>query len=173
MKPPPFVVHRRRANGWRVLAVAAALAAAALAAAAPARAADAAVPGDPLSTYRRECGSCHLAYPPGLLPAASWQRLTANLPKHFGTDASLDAATLAPLQSWLAANAGTSKKVRRDPSPPPDDRITRAGWFVREHREAPASTLALPAVRSMSNCAACHTRADQGDFDERFVRLPR
>jgi hypothetical protein len=30
-----------------------------------------------------------------MLPAASWQRLMGNLPRHFGTDASLDAATTA------------------------------------------------------------------------------
>ena len=46
-----------------------------------------------LPKYQQECAACHLAYPPGLLPAASWQRLMSNLPRHFGTDASLDAAT--------------------------------------------------------------------------------
>ncbi len=45
-----------------------------------------------LPAYKQECGSCHLAYPPGLLPASSWQRLMGDLPHHFGTDASLDAA---------------------------------------------------------------------------------
>ena len=49
--------------------------------------------------YQQECAACHLAYPPGLLPAASWQRLMGNLPKHFGTDASLDAATLQTLST--------------------------------------------------------------------------
>ena len=47
-----------------------------------------------LPTYRQECSACHLAYPPGMLPAASWQRLLSGLPRHFGTDASLDPATL-------------------------------------------------------------------------------
>ena len=37
--------------------------------------------------YTQECGSCHLAYPPGLLPALSWQRLMGGLDRHFGTDA--------------------------------------------------------------------------------------
>ena len=46
-------------------------------------------------TYQQtECASCHLAYPAGLLPAASWQRLMNNLPRHFGTDASLDPASV-------------------------------------------------------------------------------
>ena len=70
----------------------------------------AAVP--PLPAYDQECGSCHVAYPPGLLPAASWQRLMANLPRHFGTDASLDAATLQALSAYLAATPAASRRWR-------------------------------------------------------------
>lgn len=123
-----------------------------------------------LPKYQQECSSCHVAYPPGMLPAASWQRLMNNLPRHFGTDASLDAATVQQLSAWLDANAGTYKRVREEP---PQDRITRSAWFVRKHDEVPASAWKLAAVKSASNCAACHTRADQGDFNEHFVRIPR
>ena len=110
----------------RRLATLAATLAAALAAglpAAPARADRVAMPQ--LPAYQQECAACHMAYPPGLLPAASWQRLMGTLPKHFGTDASVDAATLKTLSDHLAANAGSFKKVARDPSPPPEDRIGR------------------------------------------------
>lgn len=126
-----------------------------------------------LKAYAQECAACHLAYPPGLLPAASWQRLMANLPRHFGTDASLDAATLQTLNSFLAANAGTFKKVARDPAPPPDDRISRAPWFVREHREVDAATWKRQAIGSAANCAACHSQAAQGSFSEREIQIPR
>jgi len=40
-----------------------------------------------LANYAQECAACHLRYPPGMLPAASWQRLMGNLPRHFGADA--------------------------------------------------------------------------------------
>jgi hypothetical protein len=123
--------------------------------------------------YRNECGACHTAYPPGLLPAASWQRLMSNLPHHFGTDASLDPATVAELASWLDANAASDRKVRKGIASPPDDRITRSAWFVREHDEVAPATWKLPAVRSPANCIACHRGADQGDFDEDLVRIPR
>lgn len=126
-----------------------------------------------LPVYQQECAACHLAYPPGLLPAASWRRLMGKLPRHFGTDASVDAATLKQLSSWLEANAGSYKKVARDPTPPPQDRITKAAWFVREHDEVPAATWARPAIKSAANCAACHTRADQGEFREPDIRSPR
>ncbi|MGE5649720.1 MAG: diheme cytochrome c [Bacillota bacterium] len=123
-----------------------------------------------LHAYQQECSSCHVAYPPGMLPAASWQRLMHNLPRHFGTDASLDAATVQQLSAWLTANAGSERRVSEAP---PQDRITRSAWFVRKHDEVPAAVWKRAAVKSPSNCAACHTRADQGDFDEDYVRIPR
>lgn len=126
-----------------------------------------------LSTYQQECAACHMAYPPGLLPSASWQRLMSSLPRHFGTDASLDPATAKELDAWLQANAGSFKKVQRDNRSPPQDRITRASWFVGEHDEVAPATWRLPAVKSASNCAACHRRADQGLFDEHDIRIPR
>lgn len=127
----------------------------------------------PLKAYQQECAACHLAYPPGLLPAASWQRLMANLPRHFGTDASLDAATLQALSAYLASNAGSFKKVARDPAPPPEDRISRAPWFVREHDEISAATWKRKAIGSAANCAACHSNAAQGSFSEREIRIPQ
>lgn len=123
-----------------------------------------------LPQYHQECSSCHIAYPPGMLPAASWPRLMDNLPRHFGTDASLDEATVKQLSTWLTANAGTYKRVREQP---PEDRITRSAWFQRKHDEVAASTWKRPAVKSPANCAACHPRSDQGDFNEHDIRIPR
>lgn len=126
---------------------------------------------DPLrASYRAECAACHLAYPPELLPAASWERLMARLPRHFGADASLDPDTLHPLTTWLAAHAA---RPDRHGSAPPEDRITRSGWFVREHDELPSSVWRGASVRSASNCAACHAGAEQGIFDEHDVHIPR
>lgn len=123
-----------------------------------------------LPAYRQECAACHIAYPPGMLPADSWRHILQNLDRHFGTNASLDPASVKQIEGWLtthAANAG------RAASAPPEDRITRSRWFIATHDEVPASTWRLPAVKSASNCAACHTRADQGNFDERYIRIPR
>ncbi len=122
-----------------------------------------------LPAYRQECAGCHIAYPPSMLPAASWQRLLSNLPHHYGTDASLDPPTVQALAAWLTANAGTGRRA----AVPPDDRITRSAWFQRKHDEVPADAWKRPAVRSASNCAACHAGAESGDFDEHRVRIPR
>ncbi|MEY4749060.1 MAG: hypothetical protein RIQ60_1274 [Pseudomonadota bacterium] len=120
--------------------------------------------------YEQECGACHVAYPPGLLPAASWQRLLGHLDKHFGVDASLDAAATRQITAYVESQAGTSRRVREEPA---QDRITRSAWFVRKHGEVSARTWSLPAVKSASNCSACHAQAQQGDFNEHDVRIPR
>lgn len=119
--------------------------------------------------YTQECASCHAAYPPGMLPARSWQRVMGGLDRHYGTDASLDAATVQQLSGWLQAHAGTYKRVSEEP---PQDRITRSAWFERKHRKVEPSVWKLPSVKSAANCAACHTGADQGRFDDDNLRMP-
>lgn len=119
--------------------------------------------------YRQECASCHVAYPPGMLPARSWQRVMNGLERHYGTDASLDPATVQQLSAWLQANAGTYKRVAEEP---PQERITRSAWFERKHRQIEPAVWQLPSVKSAANCAACHVGADQGRFDDDALRLP-
>lgn len=124
--------------------------------------------------YRSECGACHVAFPPALLPAASWQAVLGGLDRHYGSDASLDGAARDRLAAWLPAQAERSRLRER----PPEDRLTRSPWFVREHREArdeggwrPAGTGA--AATSFARCEACHVHASEGAFDEHDLRRPR
>lgn len=122
--------------------------------------------------FQAECASCHTPYAPGLLPAASWQRLMGKLDKHFGTDASLDPATTREISQWLQANAATYRRVSEEP---PQDRITKSAWFLRKHREGevPADVWKRPAVGSPANCGACHANAAKGNFNEHEIRIPR
>jgi hypothetical protein len=124
----------------------------------------------PSPLYAQECASCHIAYPAGMLPASSWERLMSNLPKHFGVDASLEPAQLKQLTPWLVSHAGTMRRVADNP---PQDRISQSAWFVRKHHEVPADTWKRASIKSASNCAACHRGADRGDFDEDNVRVPK
>jgi len=161
-----FPRHPRAATTRRL--VVATFALAALSPWARAEGARASVP--PLPLYQQECASCHIAYPPGLLPAASWQRLMGGLARHFDTDASLDAAGTRAITAWLTGHAEADRHLR---DTPPQDRITRSRWFLREHDEVRPATWKLPAVKSAANCGACHTQADKGDFDEHRIRIPR
>ena len=119
--------------------------------------------------YTQECAACHTAYPAGMLPAASWQRIMKGLDHHYGTDASLDADSVRQISTWLTSNAATRGRTSEAP---PEDRITRSAWFVRKHDEVHPDVWKLPSVKSAANCAACHTRADRGDFDEDNIRMP-
>jgi nitrate/TMAO reductase-like tetraheme cytochrome c subunit len=105
-----------------------------------------------------------------MLPAASWQRLMGGLSKHFGTDASLDAAQVREISTWLQANAGTYKRVSEEP---PQDRISQSAWFVRKHREIDSQIWKQAAVKSAANCAACHTGAERGSFRESEIQFPK
>lgn len=119
--------------------------------------------------WKSECGSCHVAYPPQLLPASSWRAVMSGLDKHFGSDASLDPQTLAEVSAFLEKNAGRERAA----SAKPVLRITGTSWFLREHDEVTRSVWASPKVKSASNCTACHRGADSGDFSERGVRIPK
>lgn len=126
----------------------------------------------PLPKYQQECGACHMAYPPGMLPAASWQRQMNTLNKHYGTDASLDEASVREISGWLKTHAGTYKRVGAEPA---QDRITQSAWFVREHsaREVPPEVWKRAAVGGAFNCVACHSNAVQGSFSEREIKIPK
>ena len=76
-----------------------------------------------LPKYQQECAACHMAYPVSMLPAGSWQRLMGSLNRHYGTDASLDEASLREISVWLKSNAGTYKRVSEEP---PQDRMVLA-----------------------------------------------
>ena len=128
-----------------------------------------AMPRNVPPAYTQECGACHTAYPPSLLPARSWQRTMDGLDKHFGTDASLDSATTQQLSAWLQAHAGTYKRVREEP---PEDRLTRSAWFERKHRKINPNVWQHPSIKSAAQCGTCHTRADEGDYGDDNVRFP-
>jgi hypothetical protein len=122
-------------------------------AALPAAADDVRLPPDPL--YAAECGSCHVPYPPQLLPADSWRALMGRLDRHFGSDASLDAKLQADIGRYLAAHAG-----RRAAPAGAEPRITATRWFRKEHRNE------IPARNNPADCGACHPGAGKGIYED-------
>jgi len=129
--------------------------------------------------YADECGACHFAYQPGLLPARSWERLMGSLNDHFGENAELDNATRQTLTDYLVNNAGDHSNYRRSQqlmdSLRRDDaplRITEIPYFKREHRKISNRILQHEKVGSLSNCNACHRTAAQGSFEEGGINIP-
>ncbi len=113
---------------------------------------------------KEECGSCHLAFAPSMLPASSWQRMMGELDKHFGDNASVDPAIAEKITRYLVANAGdaggqrySSKLLKGVALGSAPQRITELPKWVREHRKVPDWEWRHKDVRTKANCVACHT----------------
>lgn len=130
--------------------------------------------------YQKECGSCHFAFQPGLLPARSWTKLMASLENHFEENAELSQEDARVLTNYLQKNAADTSRYKRSKkimkSLRPDDvplRISEIPYFVKKHRELKRKMVQdNPKVGSLSKCEACHTKADKGSFRESEIRIP-
>ena len=130
--------------------------------------------------YEEECGSCHFAYQPGLLPEPSWNKIMSGLDDHFGDNAELSADAYQKIRAYLMANSADKVKERRSrkilrsvslASAPL--RITETPYIKHEHDEIPGRYISgNDKVASLSNCNACHQKASQGSFSEREINIP-
>ena len=129
--------------------------------------------------WREECGSCHVAYHPTLLPARSWTRLMQNQNDHFGEALGLDATTTAAILSFLQKYSADTEmtepayKIKKSISPNASPvRITETGYWIDKHREISDATWRSQKVGSKANCSACHLDAEKGTFEDAAMRLP-
>ena len=130
--------------------------------------------------YQEECSSCHMAYPPGLLPEKSWVSVMKGLENHFGDNAELEVETAKSIETFLLANSADKsnynrsqkfiRSIKENNSPL---RITETPYFKNEHDEIPQRMVSgNPLVKSFSQCNTCHAKAEQGMFNEHDVRIP-
>ncbi|MDD2702178.1 MAG: diheme cytochrome c [Sideroxydans sp.] len=134
------------------------------------------------AAYSEECGSCHYAYPPGLLPSQSWEKLlnAKALEDHFGENAELDADTLREIRTFALENAADKsyyKRARKIAVATENGeaplRITEVRYIKRKHHEIPEKMIkGNKDVKSLSYCDACHTQAKNAVFDAETVRIP-
>ena len=130
--------------------------------------------------YREECGGCHFAYQPGLLPAPAWDRIMGSLGEHYGDDASLGSLEALEIRGYLMANAADRSELSRSRAFAANQkaggelpRITETAYFRREHHEVPARLVQGNAeVGSFSNCQSCHVNAGSGVYNEHEVVIP-
>lgn len=128
------------------------------------------MPSTSNAKMQAECSGCHMVYPAGLLPAASWKKVMGGLDKHFGTDASLPAADTKEITDYLVKYASNRWTASTAPL-----RITEGEWFKTKHnsREINPEVWKRESVKSPANCMACHSGADKGDFEEDRIRIPK
>lgn len=126
--------------------------------------------------YIDECGACHLAYPPGLLPVQSWQGIMSGLEDHFGESAETDEETATHIANYLervALQKGKpspmSQMLRNMPDDPPL-RITEFPAFITAHAEIPIQLQVEKLDEGfLSPCADCHRQAASGRFDKELL----
>ena len=120
--------------------------------------------------FVQECAGCHMAFPPGLLPAASWTKMMTGLDKHFDVDASVTPAEATEITNFLVKNASNRWTATTAPL-----RITDSVWFKTKHssREVAPAVWKRASIKSASNCMACHTGAEKGDFNEHNIKIPK
>lgn len=130
--------------------------------------------------YTEECGSCHMAYPPQLLPQRSWDKIMSGLEDHFGEYATVSTEKSASISSFLQQHSAenspysrSSSFLRSIPATDTPIRITATSYFQRKHDEIPDRMITgNPQVGSASQCNLCHAKADQMQFDEDSVNIP-
>ena len=138
-----------------------------------------ALPSPKNEIYLSVCGSCHMAYPPGLLNSASWAALIQGASEHFGEDLSLDTKDAEELETYLTSEASENvqgelaRDISRDLGNRIVKRITEVPEIRKEHHELSASVFSRTSIGGFSNCIACHKRADVGVFDDDEVSIPR
>ena len=130
-------------------------------------------------TYIENCGSCHLAYPPELLPAGSWNKILDEMDTHFGETVTIDPDATTAISEYLEMNAAdsssaeVSRKIMKGIKGQTPNRITELPYIIKKHREVVPSVFKRPAIDSLSNCAACHRGAEKGNFDDDGVVIPK
>ena len=130
--------------------------------------------------YQTECGSCHFAFQPGLLPGRSWKKIMNELDNHFGDSAELEPALHRTIVDYLMTNSAENSNYLRSQnlkaSIKPDEtplRITDTLYFKRKHHKIPEQQVKdNPETGSFSNCNSCHRHADHGLFNEHDVLVP-
>ena len=131
------------------------------------------------STYKEECGGCHFAYPPALLPSASWIKILNSLNNHFGEEIEIDPDSKKLILDYLKRNSAENSraelavKIVRSLGKRAPLRITDIPCIRKEHHDLPPNVLERESIGSLSNCIACHKRAEEGIFEDDYVSIPR
>ena len=130
--------------------------------------------------HKKECGACHTPYQAYFLPAASWEKIMAELDKHFGENAELGAEARTAITKYLVDNAADHTSNRMGPlvmrsieGKATPMRLTETKFMINMHHEVPKKVFSKKGkLKNLSNCGACHPGAAEGNYDEDDVKIP-
>jgi hypothetical protein len=128
--------------------------------------------------YAANCGGCHYAFPPQLMPERSWRAIMGSLNNHFGQELTLSEQDKTAIGAFLTENAadksacGISQRIMSSLDGATPSRITDIPCIQRKHRKIDPAVFKRKSIQSPANCAACHTTAASGNFAEDHARIP-
>lgn len=129
--------------------------------------------------WRSDCGECHFAFHPTLLPERSWRLLFEQQHEHFGEDLDLDEDRLAGLLDFHTRYSAESeltefsrKILFYTPADQTPLRITKTHYWVKKHKNIDEEVWKHKKVKIKGNCNACHLDADEGTYEDSNMRLP-
>jgi len=130
--------------------------------------------------YLKECGSCHMAFPPNTLPAESWKKMMSSLNDHFGDDATINDAAKKEIEAFLVTYAAETsheeasiKFIRSIGKEIPPVRITDIPYWKEKHKPINQAIYQRSSIKSRINCVACHKLAEYGSFEDNDIRIPK
>ena len=125
--------------------------------------------------FYKECGECHNAYPPFLLPKESWTRVMSKLDNHFGekiTEANISKSQQMSIKEFLLANSAetstreASVKIMESLGDRRPKAITKTPYWRETHKDIPNSAYEKSDIKDKSNCKACHKNFEYGNLDD-------
>lgn len=126
--------------------------------------------------FVKECSSCHILYPPHLLPNKSWRKLMSNLDNHFGDDAWIVPEDNEKILSYLLKNSSENStrkesfKILNSINNKDIIAISQTSYWKKEHKKIPKEVFNHSEVKSKANCKACHINIEKGLINNENIK---
>jgi len=90
-----------------------------------------------------------------------------------------DPQSMTAIKDYLKTHAADhsssklSKKIMKSIGSGTPLRVTQVPYIQRKHHEIDPRLFERESIGSFSNCAACHTTAEKGVYDDDMVAIPK
>lgn len=105
--------------------------------------------------YLENCGSCHVALPPEVMPTDTWRQLLLDLNEHYGNSVEpILRPSLLAMWSYIRQFSRPLKEKEATPY-----RLTQSRYFKALHPQ-----VKFPETVRPSTCVSCHPGVPQYDY---------
>lgn len=105
--------------------------------------------------YLKNCGSCHIALPPQVMPSETWRQLLLDLDQHYGQKLeSIFSPSLLMMWNYLRDFSRPLKEEEAIPY-----RVKESRYFKALHPRVD-----FPEPARLTTCVSCHPGASEYDY---------